>query len=68
MKNKKINCIFISNANGGIATFQSNLINYLHYKKIKAYLFDKKKNQTLLNIKNIENVNFFYSNVLREFK
>ena len=68
MKKKKINCIFISNANGGIATFQSNLINYLHYNKIKTFFFDKKKNQTFVNIKNIKKINFFHSNVLKEIK
>tara|TARA_Y100000741_G_C18254447_1_gene558416 strand:+ start:1002 stop:2036 length:1035 start_codon:yes stop_codon:yes gene_type:complete len=68
MKKKKVNCIFISNANGGIATFQSNLINYLHYKKIKTYFFDKKKNQTLVNINNIKKIDFFHSNVLKEIK
>ena len=38
---KKLNLVFLSNANGGIATFQSNLINFLHEKKIKTCLFDQ---------------------------
>ena len=47
---KKLNLVFLSNANGGIATFQSNLINFLHEKKIKTCLFDQIKNQTFFSI------------------
>ena len=47
---KKLNVVFLSNANGGIATFQSNLINFLHEKKIKTCLFDQINNQTFFSI------------------
>lgn len=46
------NYIIISNGFGGIATFQSNLINFLIEKKNSVYLIDKKKNETLSNLKN----------------
>jgi glycosyltransferase involved in cell wall biosynthesis len=65
---KKLNLVFLSNANGGIATFQSNLINFLHEKKIKTYLLDKINNQTFFSINKKKNIKTFYSNVLKEIK
>ena len=65
---KKLNLVFLSNANGGIATFQSNLINFLHEKKIKTYLFDQINNQTFFSINKKKNIKTFYSNVLKEIK
>ena len=65
---KKLNLVFLSNANGGIATFQSNLINFLHEKKIKTCLLDKINNQTFFSINKKKNIKTFYSNVLKEIK
>ncbi len=44
--------IFLSNASGGIASFQSNIINFLIKNNNHTYLIDKKYNQTQKYIKN----------------
>ncbi len=50
MKNIKT-FIFLSNATGGIATYQSNIINFLAKKNHNTLLIDKKFNQTENNVK-----------------
>ena len=50
MKNIKT-FIFLSNATGGIATYQSNIINFLAKKNHNTLLIDKKFNQTEKNVK-----------------
>ena len=67
MNNNK-NFIFLSNATGGIATFQSNLINYLSKHGIKTILIDKKKNnQTQNKIRIKKNHKLYITNVLKNF-
>ena len=51
MKNIKT-FIFLSNATGGIATYQSNMINFLVKKNHSTLLIDKKFNQTEKYVKN----------------
>ena len=46
---KKYNIIFLSNAIAGIASFQSNLINYFSKKKINTILIDA-NNETVINL------------------
>jgi len=66
--NNNKNFIFLSNATGGVATFQSNLINYLSKQGIKTILIDKKKNnQTQNKIRIKKNHKLYITNVLRNF-
>ena len=51
MKNIKT-FIFLSNATGGIASYQSNIINFLASKNHNTLLIDKKFNQTENYVKN----------------
>lgn len=55
MNNNK-NFVFLSNATGGIASFQSNIINFLIKNNYNTYLIDKKYNQTQKYIKNKNNL------------
>ena len=41
LKKKKPTIVILSNANGGIATYQSNLINFCNARKIPSIIFDK---------------------------
>ncbi len=67
MKNTKT-FIFLSNATGGIATYQSNIINFLARKNYKTLLIDKKFNQTEKNLKNkLKNHKFILADILRNF-
>ena len=55
MNNNK-NFVFLSNVTGGIASFQSNIINFLIKNNYNTYLIDKKYNQTQKYIKNKNNL------------
>ena len=65
MKNIK-KFIFLSNATGGIASFQSNIIDFLLENNQHILLVDKKLNQTQKNIKiNKKNLEIFSSDIFK---
>ncbi len=66
MKNIK-KFIFISNATGGIAAYQSNIINFLSKKNYHTLLIDKNSNQTHNYIKYKKNHRLIFSDVLKNF-
>ena len=63
---KKYNIIFLSNAIAGIASFQSNLINYFSKKKINTILIDA-NNETVINLNSKLFNKFYKCNILKEF-
>ena len=56
--------VFISNGSGGIATFQSNLINFLSEAGKTSLIIDVKKNETYPNVKNKKVNKIYFSDVL----
>ena len=58
---KKENFIFLSNATGGIKTFEDNLIKFFENKEIPSILVNKK------NVKQKKYVKFYKCNILHEF-
>lgn len=60
--------IFLSNATGGIATYQSNIINFLIKKNYNTLLVDKKFNQTENNLeKKTKNHKLILADILWNF-
>ena len=63
---KKYKIIFLSNAIAGIASFQSNLINYFSKNKINTILIDSNY-ETILNLNSKLFNKFYRCNILKEF-
>ena len=60
--------IFLSNAIGGIASYQSNVINYLLQKNQSTLLIDKYLNETQKNInKKNKNHKLFVNDIFKNF-
>ena len=66
MKNIKT-FIFLSNATGGIATYQSNIINFLAKKNHNTLLIDKKFNQTENYVKKNQKSKLILADILWNF-
>lgn len=64
---KKYEIIFITNASGGIATFQSNLVNFFSKNKIYTTLIDKSLD-TIKELKSNKYNKFYRCNVLKDYK
>ena len=64
---KKYEIIFITNASGGIATFQSNLVNFFSKNKIYTTLIDKSLD-TIKELKSNTYNKFYRCNVLKDYK
>ena len=60
------NFIFLSNATGGIESFQINLINFLNENKFNTILIDKNK-KIINKLKYKKFHKFYHCNVLMEF-